>query len=85
MLLKNVLEIKKLVTKFNGIRNERNYEPLRFDASMFSVGEWAMDISIPAEGCLFSRECSELFPLLSQLDCSFFIGTSLGYAKIYIQ
>lgn len=85
MLLKNVLEIKKLVTKFNGIRNERKLEPLRFSAEMFALGKWALDITIPAGCTLFSRECTDLFFLLAQLDCHFFIGVSDNDATIFIQ
>lgn len=85
MLLKKVLEIKKLVSKFNLIRNATNREPLRFSAHMFDLGDWSMEIVAPTDGCLYSVECSALFPLLSQLGCSFFIGGKDGNIRLFIQ
>lgn len=74
-----------MVSEFNQIRDERNRLPLAVSVSNFKKGNWAVDITIPTDGTLYSRECSALFPLLSQMDCTFFIGTCGGDCVIFIQ
>lgn len=74
-----------MVSEFNQIRAERNRLPLEVSIIMFGEGQWSVDISVPTDGTLYSRECSALFPLLSQLDCVFFIGSYGGKCVIFIQ
>lgn len=85
MKLKAVKQIKDLVNELNKIRDERKRLPLAVDAQKFRAFEWSVDICIPTDGVLYSRECSALFPLLTQLECTFFIGTKRGGCTIFIQ
>ena len=83
--MKAVKQINDLVKELNRIRDERNRLPLAVNAKRFRAFEWSVDIYIPTDGVLYSRECSALFPLLHQLECTFFIGTSQGDCVIFIQ
>lgn len=85
MKLKAAKQIKELVNEFNQIRNERNRLPLAVSNEKFGKGRWSVDIYIPTDGTLYSRECAALFPLLLQLECTFFIGTYQGDCVIFIQ
>ena len=85
MRVKAVKQINDLVKELNRIRGERNRLPLAVDAKRFRALEWSVDIYIPTDGVLYSRECSVIFPLLAQLGCTFFIGTNGGDCVIFIQ
>lgn len=85
MLLRNLLFIRKAVTAFNYHRKETGRLTLESSAHMYDLGDWSLVIMVPADGCLFSIECSALFPMLTQLGCSYFIGTKDGIARIFIQ
>lgn len=85
MDFQKAIQIKSLFNEFNQIRNERNQPRFVFDATMFDIGSWAVDVIIPSEACLYSRECAALFPMLSQMGVSFFIGFHNNRSKIYIQ
>lgn len=85
MKFKATKQIQKMVEEFNQIRNKRSILPLAVSVDKFAKGEWSVNIWIPTDGAFFSRECSALFPLLAQLDCTFFIGTCGGDCIIFIQ
>lgn len=85
MKLKEAKQIQDLVNKFNQIRNESSRLPLALSVDKYDKGKWSVDIIIPTDGVLYSRECSVLFPLLAQLGCTFFIGMGSGDCVIYIQ
>lgn len=85
MKFKDYEQIQNLVNEFNQIRNERNRLPLALSVDEFDHGKWSVDIYIPTDGTLYSRECSALFPLLAQLGCTFFIGIIQGDCTIFIQ
>lgn len=85
MLLHDLLFIRKMVLGLNKRRKESGRLLLESSADMFSLGNWSLTIIIPNDGCLYSIECASLFPMLAQLGCSFFIGTRMGVAKIFIQ
>ena len=85
MEFQKAIKIKGLVNQFNRIRNGRDYPKLTLSFEMFELGKWAVDITIPNDTCLYSRECSALFSMLSQLGCCFFIGFHCHDNVIYIQ
>lgn len=80
-----VRRIKKCVSRINQFRGDCQRPILYTSIMMFSIGNWSVDIFIPADGCLYSSECLLIFPLLDELGCTFFIGTKGGIAKICIQ
>lgn len=85
MKFKATKQIQKMVDEFNQIRNKSSRLPLAVSVDEFDHGKWSVDLYIPTDGTLFSRECSALFPLLAQLGCTFFIGIIQGNCTIFIQ
>lgn len=85
MDFQKAIKIKSLFNEFNQIRKERNYPKFTLSFEMFDLGKWSLDVVIPSDTCLYSRECFELFPLLFQLGLRFFIGFDDNNNIIFIQ
>lgn len=85
MKFSKAIEIKKLVTSWNQDRSSFDYGYIKFECSMFSLGNWSVMLK-PVDTCLFfSLELEQLLKLYAGGDFTMFIGSISAAPYISMQ
>ena len=85
MRFSKAIQIKQLVTDWNKDRWDFGYGYVKFECSMFSLGNWSVILK-PVDTCLFfSQELEQFLKLYSKGGFTMFIGSMGSAPYISIQ
>lgn len=56
MVFSKAIQIKSWVNRFNQERSRSGFAVIKFECDMFTLGKWAIDLSLDGNGVFFSSE-----------------------------
>lgn len=74
-----------MVNKFNRQRNEDGFAVVMFNCSMYSLGQWSVELRLSFKGCFFHEEMKELSKFCASGWLILFVGARDNSPVLYIQ